>query len=438
MKKSIQMCLYLLIFFQIVLRSVLCETDLVPNDPVDLGIHYLKMEQYDKAYAAFDAVRKKEPSSGIYCYIGIVLQEQNRLSDAVDAYQKALTYTDSKQIHSTAHLHLGIVYKAQGKLELAKTHLQESLARVPDTVQAYIHLGETYLRQHKLDKAEKAYRYSIQLNPIYTESYYGLGRVKELQNDFGSAIQQYRLAIEKNPYASDAYYRLSLVLRRIDKTEDAEAAMHQFKYMKEYSDNVHRFRETIYKYPNNPILYLKLGQLHEQHDNQSDAQRVYQMAISLYPSYLPIYHSLGEVLIHKRELEEATTVYHKITEIEPEDVQAYLKLGVIYINLRQYDPAINSFKQAIKVDKTSAEAYNNLARVYAGLGEKTVEAIHLAKKAIEISPISKHYDTLAYSYYRNKQYTEALEAIEHALTLTPGVKAYERLRSDIQEKSNKN
>ena len=438
MKMPLQMCLYLLILFQIVLCSVWCETNLLPNDPLDLGIHYLEMEQYDKAYAAFEAVRKKEPSSGIYCYIGIVLQEQNRLSDAVDAYQKALTYTAPKPIHSTAHLHLGIVYKAQGKLELAETHLQESLTRVPNTVEAYIHLGETYLRQYKLDKAEKAYRHSIQLNPIYTESYYGLGRVEELQNDFGSAIQQYHLAIEKNPYAPDAYYRLSLVLLRINKNEDAEAAMSQFKKMKDYSDNVHRFRETIYKNPNNPILYLKLGELHEHHDNQSDAQRVYQMAISLYPTYLPVYHSLGEVLIHKRELEKATAVYHKITEIEPDDVQAYLKLGVIYINRKQYDPAINSFKQAIKVDKTSAEAYNNLARVYAGLGDKTVEAIHLAKKAIEISPTSKHYDTLAYSYYRNKQYTEALEAIEHALTLTPGVKAYESLRSEIQEKSNKN
>ena len=420
MKKTLLMCLYLLILFQIVLRSVWCENNFLPNDLVDLGVHYLEMEQYDKAYDAFDAVRKKEPSSGIYCYIGIVLQEQNRLSDAVDAYQKALTFSAPKPIHSSAHLHLGIVYKAQGNLELAETHLKESLIRVPNTVEAYIHLGETYLRQRKLHKAEKAYRHSIQLNPIYTESYYGLGRVEELQNNFDSAIQQYRLAIEKNPYAPDGYYRLSLVLRRINKTKDAEAAMRQFKTVKNYSDNVHKFRETIYKNRNNPILYLKLGQLHEQHDNLSDAQRVYQIAISLYPTYLPVYHSLGEVLIHKRELEKATTVFDKITEIEPQDVQAYLKLGVIYINRSQYDRAIDSFKQAIHVDNTSAEAYNNLARVYAGLGDKTSEAIHLAKKAAKISPTSKHYDTLAYTYYRNKQYAEALEAIEHALTLAPG------------------
>lgn len=434
MKQELKMCLYFLILFQIVLRSVWCENNLLPNDPVDLGIHYLEMEQYDKAFDAFDAVRKKEPSSGIYCYIGIVLQEQNRLSEAVDAYQKALTYFAPEPIHSSAHLHLGIVFKAQGNFELAETHLHEALIRVPDTVEAYIHLGETYLQQHKLDKAEKAYRHSIQLNPIYTESYYGLGRVEELQNDFVSAIQQYRLAIKKNPYAPDAYYRLSLVLRRINQIGDAEAAMHQFKKMKNYSDNIHRFRETIYKNPNNPILYLKLGQLHEQHDNLSDAQRVYQMAISLYPTYLPVYHSLGEVLIRKRDLEKATSVFNKITEIEPKDVQAYLKLGVIYINRRQYDPAIASFKQAINVDNTSAEAYNNLARVYAGLGDQTDEAILLAKQAIEISPTSKYYDTLAYSYYRNKQYIEALAAIEYALKLTPGVKAYEGLRSEIQEK----
>lgn len=430
----LSMCLCLVLCLQLGTTSVWSDVDVAVKDPVALGIRYLEMEQYDKALATFEAIRQREPSSGIYCYIGMVLQEQNRLSEAIEAYQDALTFQAPPQIHGSAHLHLGIVYKAQGKLGLAENHLKKALTLGTETVVAHIHLGEAYLLQRQFDKAKQAYRQSISLNSNYTESYYGLGRVAEMQNDFNAAVHNYRLAIKQNPYVPEAHYRLSMAYRRIQKQEEAKAAMTQFKLMKSYSDNVHRFRETIYKHPNTPILYVKLGELHEKFDNITDAQRVYQTATTLYPSFLPAYHHLGAIFIRQRDLQKATAVYQKITKIAPNDVEAWLKLGVIHINRKQFESAIDAFKRAIVVDETSAEAYNNLARLYAGLGTEMVQAISLAEKAVALSPIPKHYDTLAYAYYRNKQYPEALVAINRAITLAPNVTAYGNLRTKIQEK----
>ncbi len=278
------------------------------------------------------------------------------------------------------------------------------------------------------------HHYLVNTLPNFTESYYGLGRVAEIQSDFISAVDNYRVAIKQNPYDPQVHYRLAMAYRHLQKQQDAKAAMAQFQRMKSYSDNVHRFRETIYKHPNTPILYVKLGELHEKFDNYADAQRVYQTAITLYPSFVPAYHSLGTVLIHQRALEKATAVYLKITEIQPNDVQAWLKLGVIYINRQQFEPAVEAFKQAIAADDTSAEAYNNLARVYAGLGTEIKQAIVLAEKAVALSPIPKYYDTLAYTYYRDEQYPKALVAINLALTLAPRDAAYGSFRTKIQEK----
>ncbi|MDE0481126.1 MAG: tetratricopeptide repeat protein [Candidatus Poribacteria bacterium] len=432
------MCFFLALCFQWWTTSVWSDTDVELNNPFALGLHYMEMEQYDKALAAFNVIRKQEPSSGIYCYIGMVLQEQNRLSEALEAYQNALTFKAPPQIHGSAHLHLGIVYKAQGKLRPAETHLEEALALTPETPEAHIHLGEVYLLQRRLDKAERAYRQSIRLNPNFTQSYYGLGRVAEMQKDYISAIQDFQRAIKQNSYDPQPHYRLAMAYRCLQEQEAAEKAMAQFERMKSYSDNVHRFRETIYKNPNTPILYVKLGELHEKFDNFADAQRVYQTAITLHPTFLPAYHSFGTALIRQRALEEATAVYLKITEIKPDDVQAWLKLGVIYINRQQFEPAIEAFKQAITADDTSGEAYNNLARVYAGLGSETKKAIVLAEKAIALSPIPKHYDTLAYTYFRDGQYPEALVAINRAVTLAPDEAAYGSFRTKIQEKMKKN
>ena len=84
------------------------------------------------------------------------------------------------------------------------------------------------------------------------------------------------------------------------------------------------------------------------------------------------------------------------------------------------------------MDSAAAEAYNNLARLYAGLGKEMQQAIDLAKRAVSLEPTARYYDTLAYTYYRNTQYVEALEAIHQALTLAPDVDAYNKLLLKIQ------
>ena len=47
-------------------------------------------------------------------------------------------------------------------------------------------------------------------------------------------------------------------------------------------------------------------------------------------------------------------------------------------------------------------------------------------------PTAKHYDTLAYTYYRNAEYTKALTAINQAVALAPDVDQYNELLLKIQ------
>ena len=163
-----------------------------------------------------------------------------------------------------------------------------------------------------------------------------------------------------------------------------------------------------------------------------------ELLAKLHPTYLPIFQRLGNLFIDQRDLQKATATFRKITEIDPNNVQGWLKLGVIYINRQQFQPAIFAFKRAIQVDETSAEAFNNLARLYAGLGKETAQAVTLALRAVALSPISKYYDTLAYTYYRNQQNTEALVTINRAIALNPNNTEYLKLRSKIEEKIKEN
>ena len=402
------------------------------------GVRYLEAERYDLALAEFRAIRKEfataaDISSLAQYYIGIVHQELNNLDQAASAYQGALALKAPQEVHGNTHLHLGIVYKAQGKVALAENHLKQALMLLGETAEAHIHLGDVYILQRRFNAAEKAYREGIRLNPNHTESYYGLGRVAEMQNRLQQAMEYYDAALVRNPYLSQGQYRRALTSQKLGNKAQAAAAMAQFQRLKTYEDHTHRFRESIYKNPNLPILYIKLGELHEAYDNLTEAAQIYEIASQVHPSYLPAYLHLGAVFIKQRALEKAVQVYEKAAEIAPENAQVQIKLGVIYINQHQFDPAIAAFKRAIAVDNTAAAAHNNLARLYAGLGKEMQQAIHLAQQAVALAPTAKHYDTLAYTYYRNAQYAQALDAINQAIALAPNVSAYSKLRAKIQK-----
>ena len=415
-----------------------CDTEMELNSRIERGVRYLDTEQYDLALAEFQTIRKEfatseRISSFAQCYIGIVYQERNSLSAAIAAYQAALALDGQPEVHGSAHLHLGIVYKAQGELALAESHLKQALGLLTETAEAYMHLGDVYARQRRFEDAEKAYRAGIRLSPNHTDSYYGLGRVAEMQNRLKQALAYYDAALARNRYLSQAHYRRALAYRRLGDSEHAEAAMTQFRRLKTYEDRMHQYREALYSNPNLPMLYIKLGELHETYDNLTEASRTYETAIQVHPSYLPAYLSLGEIFIRQRNLEKAVEVYQTAAQIAPNNPQVSVKLGVIYINQRQFEPAILAFKQAIAADNTAVEAYNNLARLYAGLGKEMQQAIDLAERAITLMPTAKHYDTLAYTYYRNAEYAKALTAINQALALAPDADEYNKLLLKIQE-----
>ncbi len=434
--KSLLLCCVLLVLA--VSMPGRCDTAQEVGLRFDRGVRYLETGQYGLALAEFQFIEKEFTTSAeirslAQYYIGFVHQELNDLSPAASAYKAALALKASQEVHGNAHLQLGIVYKSQGNLSLAENHLKQSLTLLPAAGQAHTHLGDVYIFQRRFNDAEKAYGEGIRLNPGHTESYYGLGRVAEMQNRLRQAIEYYDAALVRNRYLSQAHYRRSLTYQKLGDKEQAAAAMRQFQRLKTYEDEMHRFREALYINPNVPMLYIKLGELHEAHDNLTEAAQVYEAATQVHPSYLPAYLHLGEVFIRQRELEKAARVYGKAATLAPDNPQIQLKLGVIYINQSQFEQAIAAFQQAIAIDHTTAEAYNNLARLYAGLGNEMQQAINLAQQAVSLAPIAKYYDTLAYTYYRNAQYSKALEAINKAIAIAPNVDAYNKLRSKIQK-----
>jgi len=150
--------------------------------------------------------------------MGIALQKQNKLEEAIEAYNKALSF---KLDYVDAYNNMGIAHKDQGKLEEAIGAYNKALVIKPDYVGAYNNMGTALQKQNKLEEAIKAYNKALVIKPDYVDAYYSMGIALQKQNKLEEAIEAYNKALSFKPDYVDAYYNMGIALQEQNKLEEA-------------------------------------------------------------------------------------------------------------------------------------------------------------------------------------------------------------------------
>ena len=400
---------------------------------LERGIDYIEMELYDQALAELQKVIQHHPSYGpAHFYLGAAYRYKDMLNAAAASYQRVLNLETEKQMRAIAHLCLGIIYQPQGQLVLAEEHGRTAVAQLPEVAETHARLGDIYLQGGKLDQALAAYQQALQLNPEPAEPYHGLGRIALMQNQAETAVQYFQSAIDRDAFTPSYHYNLATAYRHLRNLKSAKQQMEHFQRVKAYLDTVQKQRRASGDKPNDMDLYLELATTPSKVGNFTAAIRVSQIAVARQPSLAEGYRGLGEVYIRQRDWKNAILAYTKLTEIHPQDAPAWERLGRIYINAKKFEAAVSAWKIAIVSSSNSANAHNNLARLYAGLEQNLEPAVRLAQKAVALQASAKHFDTLAYVYYKNRQYYPALTAIQQALEIEPNNQQYQKQLAAIQ------
>ncbi|MEP0404687.1 MAG: tetratricopeptide repeat protein, partial [Lentilitoribacter sp.] len=107
-----------------------------------------------------------------YNNMGNALEDQSKLEEAIEAYNKALAI---KPDYPEAYNNKGIALEDQGKLEEAIEAYNKALAIKPDNADAYYNMGNTLKDQGKLGEAIEAYNKALAIKPDYAEAYDNMG-----------------------------------------------------------------------------------------------------------------------------------------------------------------------------------------------------------------------------------------------------------------------
>ena len=200
-----------------------------------------------------------------YNNIGVALEKEGHLDEAIVAFERSLT---AKPDYAEAHNNLGVALEKSGRFQEALTHLEKASKLKRNYAEPYENLGVLLQELGRNDESMKAYQMALQIQPDNVDAHVNLGAAYGRAGKTSQAILEFQKVIELDPYSADAQNNLGVAF---DKEGKLDQAIEHF-----------------------------------------------QMAIKLNPSYARAHFNLGGTLTRKGNLDEAIFEFREALRFQPE------------------------------------------------------------------------------------------------------------------------
>lgn len=150
--------------------------------------------------------------------LGITLQEQGRIDEAVDCFREVLAHRPE---NPEAHFNLGNAYKDRARLDEAIASYRKALALAPDFPAAHANLGSALLQQGRQKEASVCFRKALALEPDLAEAHFNLGIASYQTGDLPSAKWALAKYLQSQPGDRAALITLGEAFSRSNELDDA-------------------------------------------------------------------------------------------------------------------------------------------------------------------------------------------------------------------------
>lgn len=181
-------------------------------------------ELAQKSREAFEQLVKVAPDSWeTAVFLGDVDRQHGQLVPAIAHYQKA---ADQQPGNPAPLLGLGTAYWELGQFDRASSYLHKTLAINPDAIQAVFELANISVRQHTYSEAIPLLKQYLALQPDALAAHADLGQAYMHLGNYEAAVKELSTAAPSDE-RGDLHYQLSIALRKLGRTEEANAALKQ-------------------------------------------------------------------------------------------------------------------------------------------------------------------------------------------------------------------
>lgn len=279
--------------------------------------------------------------------LGMIAFQTARSADAAELIRRAVQINPSNPYF---HSNLGIALQNQGKLEEAVASYKNALRLKPDFADVYSNMGKAFRDQGKPGEAAACCRKALALRPDLTEALNNLGNALMDQGNIEEAMACYRKLVAWNPGSAGAHYNMGNALREQGRHDEAVVS----------------FRKALSLQPDLVPAHVNLGNGLQHQGKMEEAAACYRRALSLDPGLVQAHINLGNVYQEQGKLEEAIAGYRTALSLDPESSLACINLGNAFREQGDLDRAIAAYQEAVRIDPDNIVATHVLTALSGG------------------------------------------------------------------------
>ncbi len=211
-----------------------------------------------------------------HSYLGLTLQETERLQEAVDCYRTAI---DLDPDYAIAHNNLGSVLQDLGKWEEAVASCRKAIAINPDYAEAYNNLGNALKDLGALEDAVTSYQKALAIKPEFTGAHNHLGLALQDLGLLEEALASYNEALATRSDYVDAGRNLLFVALNIPELTPQELFSEHLRFAENHAPGIDRSAEDLTNDPT-PGRRLRVGYLSSDFHNHPVGNNVFPLLSS--------------------------------------------------------------------------------------------------------------------------------------------------------------
>jgi len=336
--------------------------------------------------------------------------------------------------------------------------LSEKYAKEPKNVEVVFKLAEKYDDRYDEEKALKLYKEVLVVDPdgkmgttdyreekvSYTEyAEFSIGTMKVYSRK--SDPEPLKAFVKKYPESKmlkSAYGRLSSYYRARASKEEATAFFEDYtsrwpedpNVLSSYVSRIIRDKDNfdkgielaekikdIMKYNPDPYYMKSFADLYIQKEEKDKAEEIYGKTFMERQASNLFYNLIDYASFwvgQDANVESAEEMIDLAVKMKPDSGYGARRAAEIYIKLDKLDKALAVLgPEIIKEYMDQPSELSGYARFWANQGENLESALKAAKRAVELYPSDRTWDTVSLVYTKLKKYDEALKAAEKAVEL---------------------
>jgi tetratricopeptide (TPR) repeat protein len=342
------------------------------------------------------ALERSPANPSLLARLGILLAQENKLTEAVEYLEKALKLSPNDLATRRS---LGALDYQSGKLDEARQHLERVVHAQPDDTRSMLLLGviDEELGDHKaaskllgdvlplvrqrpeaaaslarahyhLGETQKA-RDALQMltgNPAGPEAAFQGGRLAAEFKDYETAEKMFLSIQSVYPDPAILNYNLALTQFSAKRYPECEKTLlasiglgHStaeayellgWAYQKQdrLPEMLKAFEKAINMEPGNQTYYIDLGDGLAEKKNYATAIEVAKEAVKRFPLSSSVYSMKGSVELKMYLLTEALKSYSTAVELDPNNPRAVLGLALTQWNMDRNDEAEKTFEEGVR------------------------------------------------------------------------------------------